>query len=215
MDAARWLACTDPMPMLEFLCSKVSGRKLRLFAVACCRRVSHMLTAEAREGVELAEHVAEGLADSTECKKGRDKALHAGWVMDDAFRHRRGPAKAAVCKALCRQPYLAATGSARRTKSYVDNQCHLLRDIIPCPFISVDLKSEWIAWTGGIVIRLAEAAYQERTMPEGTIDEARLAVLGDALEEAGCQDEEILKHCREQGIHVRGCWLLDLLLNKA
>jgi hypothetical protein len=198
----QWLTCTDQMPMLEFLRGKVSGRKLRLFAVACCRRVSHMLTTEAREAVELAERVAEGLADSTERKKGRDKALHAGWVMDDAFRHRRGPAKAAVCDALCRQPYQAATGSARRTKSSVQDQCHLLRDIIPNPFIPVSLNPAWLAWNDGIVIGLTEAAYAERAVPGGTLDEARLAVLADALEEAGCDTQEILEHLRGPGPHA-------------
>jgi hypothetical protein len=40
-------------------------------------------------------------------------------------------------------------------------------------------------------------------------------VLADALEEAGCQDQDMLQHCHEQGkVHVRGCWVLDLLINK-
>jgi hypothetical protein len=60
-----------------------------------------MLTTEARKGVALAERLAEGLADANERKKGRHKALHTSWLMDEAFRHRRGPAKAAVCDALC------------------------------------------------------------------------------------------------------------------
>ena len=43
----------------------------------------------------------------------------------------------------------------------------------------------------------------------------RLPILADALEEAGCDNAEMLGHCREQArVHVRGCWVLDLLLNK-
>jgi hypothetical protein len=45
-------------------------------------------------------------------------------------------------------------------------------------------------------------------------DPQRLAVLADALEEAGCNDAEILTHLRSPGPHVRGCWALDLILGK-
>ena len=61
---------------------------------------------------------------------------------------------------------------------------------------------------------LVEAAYQERDLPSGHLDPARLAVLSDALEDAGCTDAAILDHLRGPGPHVRGCWALDLLLAK-
>jgi hypothetical protein len=214
MTEAEWLAGTDPMPMLKFVCGKVSGRKLRLFAVACCRQVAHMLTAEAREGVELAERVAEGVADSAERKKGRDKALHVGWLRDEAFRHRRGPAKAAVCDALCRQPFKAATVTVWRTSRSVSDQCHILRDILPNPFRLVNLDPDWLAWNGGIVRRLAEAADEERPLPSGQLDSARLAVLADALEDAGCDNADLIAHLRHPGPHWRGCFALDAVLGK-
>jgi hypothetical protein len=43
----------------------------------------------------------------------------------------------------------------------------------------------------------------------------RMGILADALEEAGCTDADILGHCRAEGEHVRGCWLVDLLLGKS
>jgi hypothetical protein len=64
------------------------------------------------------------------------------------------------------------------------------------------------------VVRLAEPAYQERHLPADTLDLARLAVLADALEEAGCQDVQILGHLRSGGEHYRGCHILDALLGK-
>jgi len=64
------------------------------------------------------------------------------------------------------------------------------------------------------VVSLAQAAYDERILPAGTLDPARLAVLADALEDAGCSDADLLSHLRGSGPHVRGCWVVDLLLEK-
>ena len=61
---------------------------------------------------------------------------------------------------------------------------------------------------------MAQVIYEDRDLPSGHLDNARLAVLGDALEDAGCTDADILKHCRGSGPHVRGCWVVDLLLGK-
>jgi hypothetical protein len=85
----------------------------------------------------------------------------------------------------------------------------LLRDILPYPFRPpvVDLS-----WRTGPVASLARAAYDEREAGTGHLDNARLAVLSDALEEAGCADEALLSHLRSPGPHVRGCWALDLIL---
>jgi hypothetical protein len=54
-------------------------------------------------------------------------------------------------------------------------------------------------------------AAEERSGPEGHLDRARLAVLADALEDAGCTDREILCHLHGPGVHVRGCWVVDLV----
>src|SRR5439155_24569283 len=59
----------------------------------------------------------------------------------------------------------------------------------------------------GTVVKLAQGIYDDRAF-------ARLPILADALEEAGCMDTEILDHCRRAREHVRGCWVLDLLLGK-
>jgi hypothetical protein len=64
------------------------------------------------------------------------------------------------------------------------------------------------------VLSMAQAAYDPRSLPSGHLDAARIAVLADALEEAGCAEEAILTHLRGPGPHVPGCFLLDLVLGK-
>jgi hypothetical protein len=94
-----------------------------------------------------------------------------------------------------------------------DNRSRILRDIFgPLPFRPVALPPTCQTPT---VVALAQAAYDNRLLPAGTLEPARLAVLADALEEAGCDDADILTHLRQAGVHVRGCWVTDLLLGKA
>ena len=83
-------------------------------------------------------------------------------------------------------------------------QCDLLRDIFGNPFRSVTIETSWL--TPAVVTR-AQGIYDNR-------DFDRLPSLGDALEEAGCHDADILAHCRGPGPHVRGCWAVDLVLGK-
>jgi hypothetical protein len=64
------------------------------------------------------------------------------------------------------------------------------------------------------VASLARAAYADSQPPDGALDPLRLAVLADALEEAGCTNAEVLSHLRTPGPHARGCWALDLVLGK-
>jgi hypothetical protein len=85
--------------------------------------------------------------------------------------------------------------------------CQLVRDVFGNLFWNATAASEWLTWNGGTVPKLAQTIYEE-----GAFD--RLPILADALEEAGCDDADILSHCREPGAHVRGCWVLDLLLGK-
>lgn len=93
-------------------------------------------------------------------------------------------------------------------------QAVLLRDIIN-PFVSDLVGSDYLSWNDDIVVRLAQAAYDERILPAGTLDNTRLFILADALEEAGCTDQQILRHLRSGGEHYRGCFVLDALLGKS
>jgi hypothetical protein len=81
----------------------------------------------------------------------------------------------------------------------------LLHDIFgPLPFRPVTLDSSWLTST---VTSLAQAIYDERAFD-------RMPILGDALEDAGCDNASMLEHCRSGGEHVRGCWVVDLVLGK-
>jgi hypothetical protein len=99
--------------------------------------------------------------------------------------------------------------AARRVE--LRGQGDLLRDIFGNPFHPVALDPSWLTPT---VIALSQATYAERHLPSGRLDPARLAILADALEEAGCEDQTTLHHLRGPGSHVRGCWVVDLLLGK-
>lgn len=85
----------------------------------------------------------------------------------------------------------------------------LLHELFGNPFRSLAADPAWLT---ADVVRLAQAAYDERQMPEGTLDTARLAILADALLDAGSEDAELIAHCRQPGPHVRGCWALDAIL---
>jgi hypothetical protein len=93
-------------------------------------------------------------------------------------------------------------------------QCGLLRCLFGNPFQSVTVDPAWLAGNGGAVAKLAQAAYDQRSLHSGELDAARLAVLADALEVAGCSVTDILAHLRGPGPHVWGCWVVDLLTGR-
>lgn len=88
---------------------------------------------------------------------------------------------------------------------------NIVRDVFPNPFRVAVLGP---THRTPAVSSLAQAAYDERDLPSGHINPARLAVLSDALEESGCADGDLLSHLRASGPHIRGCWALDLILGK-
>ena len=90
-------------------------------------------------------------------------------------------------------------------------ECHrfelseLIRDIFGNPFRPVTFDSSWLTST---TVALAQQMYASR-------DFSAMPILADALQDAGCENEDILNHCREpNGVHTRGCWVVDLILGK-
>ena len=86
--------------------------------------------------------------------------------------------------------------------------CNLLRDIFGNPFRLAAIDPAILCWNDGTPVKIAQAIYEGRAF-DG------LPILADALEEAGCDDEDMLAHLRGVGPHVRGCWPLDLILGKS
>src|SRR5260370_42064094 len=86
-------------------------------------------------------------------------------------------------------------------------QANLLREFFGNPLRPAAVDPGWLTWHGGMVRELAAVIFDEDAF-------GRLPILADALEDAGCTDQAILDHCRGGGAHVRGCWVVDLLLSK-
>lgn len=268
MNEAEWLACTDPLEMLALPEARSSERKLRLFLIACSRRVWHLLSPAYGRAVELAERFADGAASPEElvqtlkrANSRHNKAINqlrrarlAANLKGETFvvsLKTQAPFEAfqAVFYA-CSEPGLlqahyhtftgryregsytvmrGADGAAQAVayestpdgESSINEtalaaerleQCRLLCDIIGNPFHTLTLSPAWLAWNDSIVLRLAQVAYDECILPPGTLNKTHLAVLADALEEAGCTDTEIIDHLRSPGPHVRGCFAVDLCL---
>jgi hypothetical protein len=237
MTEAEWLECGNPTAMLAFLDGQASQRKLRLFAVACCRRIWPLLDHEAfRRAVELSERFAEGQMSTKDLNVAAQEARAVArqtileWCgpdhpeyedfavgqMEDAVAASHPAVQMAYAAADEESTgrfrwvaYAAAALAAPREESA--HQARILRCVFGNPFRGASIDPGWLTPT---VKALAHAAYEERCLPSGELDSARLAVLADALEEAGCTEAAILGHLREPGPHVRGCHIVDLLLGR-
>jgi hypothetical protein len=233
VDEGEWLTGNDPTPMVEFLRGKARDRKFRLFQVACCRRVWNLLPDDpCREAVLVAERYADGHATDRERRAIRNRV--AGMEADDLTAiNARGAVFRANAKTTWRELSLffgvaavlghaanptKESGSALYKAAYQAEkkaEASLVRCVFGNPFRPRPaLSSSLLDRQDGLVAKLAEAAYAERLLPSGHLDPTRLAVLADALEEAGCHDADLLSHLREPGPHVRGCWPVDLALRK-
>jgi hypothetical protein len=224
MDEAEWTSDNDTRRMLRYLgtLSFPRERKYRLFLCACCRGSWHLLPDDvSRQAVLVAERFADGHAERAEMVALRRVGLAVGENLDRAVYslpwqadlRDRIAAHGIAVQATVRDPSESLRHSARGLGSLLsaDAYATLLRDLFGNPFRPVSLDP---TWRTPPVTALAQAAYEERILPAGTLEPTRLAVLADALEEAGCDNADILGHLRSPGLHVRGCWPLDLLLGK-
>jgi hypothetical protein len=205
-----WPTCADPNPMLD---ECRHARKLRLFACACCRRIWHLLPEKRfRHSVEVAERYADNEATDRKrqtakeaCKKARGTPL---WTAATAAATEASDQDASqAASSAASSAAFAEAGNAEGTAWVAARawQADLLREIFGNPFRPVTIAKSWLAYNDGAVPKIARSIYDGR-------DFDQMGILADALEEAGCTNSEILAHCRQRREHIRGCWVLDLLL---
>jgi hypothetical protein len=240
MTDDEWSTCTKPAAMLTSIRGKLSDRKLRLFTCACLRRTWHWL---ADDCLRQATEETESTAEQTSGMPGEAEPWWLRLSIEPAFATLLGMPDADVYDNVKSTLFFAAyihaegqvaswraahddadpvwrshvaklrTASANEAEAFA--QTSLLRDVVGIPSRRICMDPLVLGWNDGIVQKLAQAAYDERLLPEGTLDVSRMAVLADALEEAGCTDPDILGHLRGPGPHVRGCWVVDLCLGKS
>jgi hypothetical protein len=192
----EWLAATDPQKMIDVLGTLRPGpseRKWRLCAVAFCRRL-HVDWLHAR-ALEIAELVADGRAS-------RDEQA-------EAIRFWAGSAPNAVRQAVGWEPgidwaeEIVCAGASSQTEER-GVLVELLRDVFGNPFRPARFSP---VWRTAAAVRLANQMYEAR-------DFSGMPALAEALRDAGCDSASVLDHCRWPGDHVRGCWVVDLVLGK-
>jgi hypothetical protein len=214
MNSWEWLYCADPDSMLELLGAGASDRKRRLFAVACCRRIWHLIPdGPCRRAVQVSERFADGELLRDELMQAYRLAM--SFAAD--YRHEIRREAAAWTAVFAAEPDTLGVKPARqanRTIGFESRERHdeeraaqagILREIFgDLPFHRAAVDPSWLAPT---VVAMARGIYSENAFD-------LVPVLGDALEDAGC-DDGILAHRRQAEAHVRGCSAVDLLLEKA
>jgi hypothetical protein len=224
MTEAEWLNTTDLAALLR--CEQVRGRtdrlrrKLRLFSCACARRLepwfrsTHLLKALA-----ASERYADGLLgdagigrwnleastiyQAAKESEVRDKAsvvaAHRA-VVYSCVADKHGGYQEIAWKVL----QVDGAFGAQKAELLVSFLA-TLRDIFGNPFRPVTFSPSWRTDTA---VSLARAMYESR-------DFGAMPILADALQDAGCDSDDILSHCRDASqVHVRGCWVCDLVLGK-
>lgn len=229
MNVQEWTECTRLHEMFELVAGRMGPRKLRLFACACCRRIPReFCTPAGLRALDASEKFADGLATEEQLADARM------WAFDAYVLERERPAGSeegqppwslqaemasrALSLVASNGIYnaLDAAESARMTLSSPHGeahvveaaeeavQCGLLREVLgPLLFRPVALSPNLLTPE---VLRMAQEADRG--------DWSVLPILGDALEEAGCVEGDLLEHLRGPDTHVRGCWALDLVLGR-
>jgi hypothetical protein len=191
MTEAEWLSCSNPTPMFVLLRSTASDRKLRLIVCELLRRDLPVGLADAQRAIELGEQWADRQVSAAEIEDFRRSTLadpdYADWI------------------ALAGLAASAVGGCIGSGTDLAGELPSLFREVFGNPFRSAPISPAWLTST---VVALARGIYEEKAFD-------RMPILADALQDAGCDNEDILTHCRETSVaHVRGCWVVDRILGK-
>jgi hypothetical protein len=250
VDEQEWLTGDDPARMLEFLRGKASDRKLRLFACACCRQVWDQLSdPRSRKALEVAERYADGEATDDERRQANQAATIVASFVPETETQRYAASFDCVSAAFVPLSISINCILSEPLAIPASLQAALLRDLVGNPFRPISVETTPGSWAVSTVKGTGELTYQQRTnstvlaIARRAYDEHcpadSLAILADALEDAGCTSEDLLRHLRGQercrvcradgnlcqfcwsagwqslsGPHARGCWAVDLVLGK-
>jgi hypothetical protein len=205
---ARWYAFSELEPMLRSVshggapADPLPPRLRRLFCTAACRRIWHLMPDECRRNVEATEADADRGVSREE--------QNAGWErlrsdLSGLPRPLLASLSAAVagCGGTSRAVVQAVRDAGGDPAEEERQHTDLLRDILGEWFDPVAFFPEWRT---GTAVALARTMYESR-------DFSAMPILADALQDAGCDSEAVLAHCRAANqAHVRGCWILDSVL---
>jgi hypothetical protein len=209
MTEEDWVTTADPFAMLDSLRGWSTDRKMRLFACACCLQVYQSLVfGPGYDAVLVAERHADGLCTDDDLKAANASAR--GYVFevygDDGYWGDLG------CVVTETDPWQAMHHVTRMSRFLMPHNIgevrmafrSLIHDIFGNPYRTLHLDPRWRTED---VLGLARGIYEDRAFD-------RLPLLGDALMDAGCDNEDVLAHCRSDGPHAKGCWVVDGVLGK-
>jgi len=179
------------MRMLLSLAGRARERELRLFNAACCRRIGNTLSGGSRHAIGLIERFVDG-------EVGAEKAI-AAWHTEIAAFAAWNPSVANIAFVAANAARVATDPTAERLA-----QCALLRDLFDPLYWPRTIDP---LWRTPLVLSMGRSIYDEHSFGD-------LPILADALEEAGCENADLLSHLRGRGPHARGCWALALVLGR-
>jgi hypothetical protein len=219
MTEGEWFACKEPEAMVRFLGEEATGRKLRLYLCACCRQLWPLLTDyRSRKAVEVGEEIADRDFDVLDLMHIRDAATAVAERLRNLDIYEWYAAEAArlcawgqVFETLaCNALRVAANAERLQGRASAgESDPRWLVDYLTCifgnPFRPVVFDA---AWRTDTAVLLARQMYESREF-------SAMPILADALQDAGCDNTDVLSHCRDANApHVRGCWVVDLVLGK-
>jgi hypothetical protein len=209
MDESEWLRGFEPRLMLSLLRRAgrgyISYRKLRLLLVAHGRQDPNPLDPGNRRAFEVAERFADGLATREELLAAGNDA-YGGYPSDMQTEAEICAPKVTrlnIVRATDEWAQPAGLGAERLTI-----RARLIQEVFGNPFRPIFVDFDALVRRNNPLRLLAQKIYEDRSFD-------MLPRLGEALLAAGCEDEDVLAHCRSAQQHVRGCWVLDCLLGKA
>jgi len=224
MTEAEWLASNDPVAMLAVVQERVTDRKARLFASVCLNLIAGRLDdPRIAETIRILEMWLRGDLSGSAIGDERRGSLTAHVL---AIPHAPGPfsddimqivmaalggsgPKIRVVAYLCLQVLIARPHPQHREDARQwerDRQVQLIREMFGNAIRPVNFNP---SWRTSDAVALAQTMYDSREF-------GAMPILADALQEAGCDNEEVLSHCRDTSLtHIRGCWVVDLVLHRA